>query len=324
MFSFSKRVLFPKQPTHILIAQGISANPVFRMKRLYLLTLLLPLLHVAQAQKPFVLEFDHFQKAPEFSSMYLMVNGIKSIQVNTIRELKPGVNILESSLVQEFGPAGKLQREVELEAEADTSRIASFFYNDNGFLGWKQETDVRWGKVYRTGYRFLGADQVYQERDYEMLANEQVMLLETKQYVYNEQGKVLSISFKQGSKTIKKHDYTYNEQGQVESETSRTGTGDLIQSVSYEYYENASISKVVLKNDDGVTSTYTFVYDEAGLPTKIDWNKDEDVNGTIVYEYDNSGNLTAMQETSSDAVTVRRSFVYEKFQSSASERLAER
>lgn len=294
------------------------------MKRFYLLTLLLPLLHVVQAQKPFNLEVDRLQHAPEFSTMYLMMNGIKSVQINTIKELKPGVNILESSLVREFSPAGKLQREVELKAETDTSRISSFFYNDNGFLGWKQETDVRWGKVYRTGYRFLSKDQVYQERDYEMLANEQVMLLETKQYVYNEQGKVLSISFKQGTKTIKKHDFTYNEQGQIQSETSTTGTGDLIQSVSYEYYDNASISKVVLLNDEGISSVYTFVYDDAGLPTKIDWNRDEEATGTIVYEYDEKGTLTAMQESSSDAVTVRRSFTYEKFQSSAEETLAER
>lgn len=294
------------------------------MKRFYLLTFLLPLLTAAQAQKPFVLEVDRLQQAPEFSSMYLMVNGIESVQINTIKELQPGVNILESSLVQEFSPTGKLQREVELKAEEDTSRIASFFYNDNGFLGWKQETDVRWGKVYRTGYRFLSKDQVYQERDYEMLANEQVMLLETKQYVYNEEGKVLSISFKQGSKTIKKHAFTYNEQGQVESETSATGTGDLIQSVSYEYYDNASISKVVLLDEEGISSVYTFVYDDAELPTKIDWNRDEEVTGTIVYEYDEKGTLTAMQESSSDAVTVRRSFSYEKFQSSAAETLAER
>lgn len=294
------------------------------MKRFYLLTLLLPLLTVANAQQPFQLEFDELEKAPEFSSMYLMVNGIKSIQINTIQELKPGVNILQSSLVREYSQAGKLQREVELKSEADTARIASFFYNDNGFLGWKQETDVRWGKVFRTGYRFLSEDQVYQERDYEMLANEQVMLLETKQYVYNEQGKVLSISFKQGSKTIKKHDYTYNEDGKVKSETSRTGTGDLIQSVAYEYYENGSISQVTLLNEEEITSTYTFVYDDAGLPTRIDWNKDEDVSGTIVYEYDPSGTLTAMQETSTESATVRRSFTYEKFQSSASETLAER
>lgn len=294
------------------------------MKRFYLLTLLLPLLHVAQAQKPFNLEVDRLQNAPEFSTMYLMMNGIKSVQINTIKELKPGVNILESSLVREFSASGKLQREVELKAETDTSRISSFFYNDNGFLGWKQETDVRWGKVYRTGYRFLSEDQVYQERDYEMLANEQVMLLETKQYVYNEEGKVLSISFKQGSKTIKKHDFTYNEQGKIESETSTTGTGDLIQSVSYEYYDNAAISKVVLLNDEGISSIYTFVYDDAGLPTKIDWNRDEEATGTIVYEYDAQGTLTAMQASSSDAVTVRRSFSYEKFQSSAAETLAER
>ncbi len=294
------------------------------MKRFYLLTFLLPLLHVAQAQKPFTLEVDRLQQAPEFSSMYLMMNGIESVQINTIKELKPGVNILESSLVREFSPAGKLQREVELKAEEDTSRISSFFYNDNGFLGWKQETDVRWGKVYRTGYRFLSKDQVYQERDYEMLANEQVMLLETKQYVYNEEGKVLSISFKQGSKTIKKHNFTYNDLGQVQSETSTTGTGELIQSVSYEYYENASLSKVVLLNEDGVSSVYTFVYDDAGLPTKIDWNRDEEVTGTIVYEYDEQGTLTAMEQSSSDAVTVRRSFSYEKFQSSAADTLAER
>lgn len=292
------------------------------MKRFYLLSLLLPLLYSSQAQS-FQIKVDDLGKAPAFSETFLMMNGIRTVRITTSTELKPGKLEDGPSLVREYNPSGLLVQEVELKSDTDTSRISAFFYNDNNILGWKQETDLTWGKVFRTGYRFLGEDQPYQERDYEMLANEQVMLLETKQYTYTESGQLASIIYKQGNQVIKTHQYSYSDLGQVLSEITTNKAGETVSIVNYTYYENGSINKVTVV-DGEESRTYSFLYDDNGLPTKIDWEMGEADSGSIAYEYDQSGSLQAMVESSSSQPTVRRAFSYEKFQDESTVSLAER
>ena len=293
------------------------------MKRFYLLSLLLPLLYSSQAQS-FQIKVDDLGNAPAFSESFLSMNGIRTVHITTSTEARPGKLIAGPSVVREYNSSGLLLQEVELTGEADTSRIAAFFYNDNDILGWKQETDMKWGKVFRTGYRFLGEDQPYQERDYEMLANEQVMLLETKQYTYTETGQLESILFKQGNQVIKTHEYSYSDLGQVLSEITTNKAGETVSIVNYTYYENGSINKVTAVADGADTKTYSFLYDDNGLPTQIDWTTGEAESGSITYEYNQAGSLLAMEESSSSQATVRRAFSYEKFQAESTVSLAER
>lgn len=293
------------------------------MKRFYLLSILIPLLHSGQAQS-FQIKVDDLGNAPVFSETFLMMNGIQTVRINTQTELRPGTTKPGPSLLRQYNPSGLLTQEIELAAESDTTRIASYYYNDNNILGWKQEMDMEWGKVLRTGYRFLGEHRPYQERDYEMLANEQVMLLETKQYSYTEQGQLSTILFKQGSKIVKTQQFSYNRSGQVLTESSFDQEGEEISRVSYTYYADGSINTVTSVAEGEENKSFMFLYDENGLPSKVNWNRGEDSTGSIVYEYNPSGMLMAMVETSKTQPTVRRSFSYEKFEAEDTNRLAER
>ncbi len=302
------------------------------MKRFYLLCLLSPLLILTPGfTQPFDISADQLSGIPEFKPLYLVQHGVQSIRINTIRQQRPGVQIIESSLVQTFNESGNLTREIEVTdsdqsgTNMDTSRIASFFYNDKGALGWKQETDVRWGKVYRTGYRFNENNKKYQIRDYEMLANEQVMLLETKQYLYdNESGSLVGIRFRRGSEVLRVHRFEYDDMGRIVKETRENANQEIVFTVTYEYYENGSISKIVEQVRDLPVRSYAFSYDDRGFPQTIDWTDEEGESGTFAYQYDEEGLLIAMETTSSREPVLRRSFQYERPQQTATDALAER
>ena len=293
------------------------------MKRFYLLCLLLPLYSLSQAQS-FSLLVEGLNSVPEFSVPYLIQNEVKALQVKTQKVLRPGVVVMESTLIREFTDEGLMSREIEVRSGADTSRIASFHYNPNGYLGWKQTTDIRWGKTYRTGYRFNNGKQVFQVRDYEMLANEQVMLLETRQYIYNVDSQLIAIRWKQGSKTIKVQHYAYYDNDFLAEEKFENGAGIIEKVVNYEYYDNGAVKKVKHTDAEGKVKSYGYVYDNNGLPSKIEWTEGPDLSGTIAYEFNNDGLLLAIERSATNSPLIRQEFTYEKFQQSSAVNLAER
>ncbi len=282
------------------------------MKRFYLLFFLSPLLSIVQAQ-PFSLQVDHLQSAPEFSLPYLMAHNVKSVRIITTKLLKPGLIVPQQELVREYSPMGQLSQEIEMLPSEDTSRIASFYYNNNGFLGWKQTTDFKWGKTYRTGYRFNSARQVFQVRDYEMLANEQVMLLDTRQYIYDSDSQLVAIRWRQGSTITKVHRYAYHPTGLLAEERFENGAGEVEKIVTYTYYDNGAIQTIGNTDAEGNTETYTFIYDERGLPTKVDWKQGDLPKGSIEYAYNEEGVLLSIGRTIVDQPKIFQSFSYEQF-----------
>ncbi len=285
------------------------------MKPFYLLCLLLPLSSGLFAQSaPFALNVEELEAIPSFQETYLLEHGIKSVEIRTTKTLARGQQLPSQAVVREFNPTGQLAREVNLRPSSDTARVASYHYNANGLLGWKQITDMEWGKTYRTGYRFNSDKQVFLIRDYEMLANEQVMLLETRQYIYDEQDRLTAIRWKQGTTLTKVHRYSYHPDGAVAEERFENGLEEVQKIVRYEYYPDGNIQRILYTDANGQATSYLFTYDEKGLPTRVEWKQSEENQGSLAYQYSPDGLLVAVDKTYANRPAIHHDFAYEHFQ----------
>lgn len=275
------------------------------MKRFYLLIFLI-LPHFLLAQ-PFSLHVQDLSATPAFQDWYVLSHGTRRVVIRTTVE--SGTQRVERALVRHYNDFGLLSKEIEIEAQ-DTSRIDSFHYNSQGFLGWKQTSDLHWGKVYRTGYRFNGARQKFQEHEYQLLDNEQVMLLESRQYVYNADSQLVAIRWREGDHISRVHRYRYNERQQLMEEQVENADQEVLSTVTYAYTEQGNVAEVTLQQGNQ-SMTYQYSYNEQGYPTRIEWQtNDEAPAGHIDYQYDEAGLLTALQRQEINGTVTTQTFTW--------------
>ncbi|MEO0898524.1 MAG: hypothetical protein AAFY71_19075 [Bacteroidota bacterium] len=223
---------------------------------------------------------------PDIKSQVIKRLGIKAMKVHAYKAPLTrgnGVNEQEHFF---FNDKGKLTKSIEL-VQQDTNSVHTYHYNKKGVLGWKHTQDKKWNRIYREGYRFNSAENVYQVKAYEMLRNRERMLLDTRQYIYNNDSTLIAIRSMENNKLVAVHKFEYNKKGQVKKEIFEDGSNKVLQSVSYGYDAEGRIARVVM--DKGMISEYLYEYNSQGQPLQIQMAENGKVKGLVVYQYNTNG-----------------------------------
>ncbi len=261
------------------------------MKPTLSLLFTLLLFHICQGQFPYdspCILWD----APVMDSLKIKRLGISKVDIFSYREpLTRGGNPDSEREFHYFNDKGKVEKTVQL-LRQDTLSVHTYHYNNNGVLGWKQTKDKKWDRSFREGYRFNAAQHVYQVKAYEMLRNDQRMLIDTRQYVYDHDSLLITIKSLENNRVVALHHFSYNEKNQVTKEAFQDEEGNILQSVEYTYDSEARISKV--RMDKGVISEYRYDYNLKGQPMQIEWLEDGKTRGLVMYQYKSNGLVARM------------------------------
>lgn len=230
---------------------------------------------------------------PDFDQEFLLRNKVKSIKVQTYTNPDAPKGTVASGAVYEYDSDGNLIQMVETQYD-DTSRIHDFLYSDRGVLRWQKVVDKVWNKTYRSGYRFTRNKTVFQVKSYEMLNNDEKMLLDTRQYVYDDDSLLIEIRCRENDRLMRVHKFTYDEKQRMTKEQFENGAGDTLKQVLYVYGKDDNILRITI--EDTQKHDYIYTYNEAGDPTAVTWKQNNIDKGIVTYAYDNkTGMLTEMQ-----------------------------
>jgi len=228
----------------------------------------------------------------DFDGSFVRVNNIKAISVKSFSSLNPLKGTHEADRKFLFDQEGQMVQFVELGVKADTSEIREFDYNDRGVLRWELTEDKVYNKSYKSGYRFDGNKNIFQVKAYQMINEEDVMLIESRQYIYNADSQLVAIKFIKNNQVMQTQRFTYDELGRTTSESEEDGTGQLTQKVSYVYNDMDLLVQVKTETDKVVE--YNYVYNVAGNPIEAEWREDGVQMGVMAYVYDEKGMLIQM------------------------------
>lgn len=261
-----------------------------------------------------------------FSEKELILGQVKAVHVKSYlpNQVKKGAFFQGTSY--SFSSAGKLTQQVELDYQ-DTSRVDKFIYTERGVLGWQKTTDKIWNKIYRSGFRFSRNQKVFQVKSYEMLRNDERMLLDTRQYIYGEDSLLSTIKILENRKVVKQHHFQYDPMRRMQLETTLNTSGDTIQQVAYGYDEAGRVIETrILK--EGQVRIYQYEYAPNGKPERIEWREpalvaDTDgrrasvLKGYVSYVYNPEGMLSRMdriaEPNSDQASHLVKIFEYERY-----------
>ncbi|MCB0843602.1 MAG: hypothetical protein KDE26_10150, partial [Bacteroidetes bacterium] len=212
---------------------------------------------------------------------------------------------------------GKLVQVVEVKSK-DTSRVHEYLYTERGVLGWKVMRDKTWNKEYKQGYRFNPNKTVFQEKSYEMLHNDEVMLLNTKQYIYDDDSVLVAIKWMENNRLVKTHKYEYDENHNLLAEIFENGSGELIKKVDYNYNAMGLIARVTTEKPDYPLEEFVYNYDVNGKTSQVLWRTGGELKGKVSYSYDQNGVLAKLdremyQNTRNQPSHVCQVYQYEKF-----------
>ena len=252
---------------------------------------------------------------PEFPQEFLQKYQIKSIKVQTYHNQDAPTGAVASGALYEYDDKGNLIQMIETQYD-DTSKIHDFLYSDRGVLRWQKVVDKVWNKTYRSGYRFTSNRTVFQVKSYEMLNNDEKMLLDTRQYVYDEDSLLIEILCYENNRLMRVHKFSYDEQGRTIKERFENGEKDLIKEVSYKYDDHDNIIRMVMQDEN--TNDYSYQYNQDNLPTEVSWKRNDQDKGLVKYSYNEEGMLTQMQRkvyaTPSQSQGVLQVFSYEVYE----------
>lgn len=253
----------------------------------------------------------HQWENPEFSETLLRRHQITSIRVTT-QQTRPGEAARQSQTIYTYNEHGKIDRHIELQGQ-DTSCIHQYHYNERGTLVWKQTVDKVWNKNYRAGYRFTGNNTVFQVKSYEMLRNDERMLLDTRQYIYDADSQLVAIRSLEQNRVVRVQRFTYTESGQVAREMLENASGDTIRSVTYQYDTQGRITYVL--TEAARRQAFHYAYTETGRPLRIEWIEEDQPRGVAHYTYDERGFLTQLDRElvpqPGQPTLIRQTFAYE-------------
>ena len=259
--------------------------------------------------------------APKFDQSFVSRNSIKTIQIRSYSSMESPVDRYLSGCTYEYDVKGNLVQLVEIQAK-DTSRVHDFIYTERGKLGWKKLTDKVWDKEYKSGIRLNKSQDVYQVKSYEMLENDEVMLLETRQYVYNADSALIGIKFLENNQLVKTHKYEYDNNGWVAKEIFENRTGSEIKSVSYKYNERGKVTYMAISTgkdtEQPSKQEYMYTYNKNGQQEEVKWIDNGILQGTVNYLYDDNGMLTQMHRVMNPESSASANFFqmvrYEKYE----------
>ncbi|RMG54269.1 MAG: hypothetical protein D6722_29280 [Bacteroidetes bacterium] len=281
------------------------------MKNLYTLAVLLFACYVslpAQVETEFPM-----WESPEFSTTFLRRHRIKAVRVTTEHE-RPGKKVHQSQAHYAYNERAQLAEHIEWQGP-DTSFIHRYHYNERGVLVWKQTTDKVWKKNYRSGYRFTSNQTIFQVKSYELLRNDERMLLDTRQYIYDTDSQLVAIRSMEQNRVVRVQRYTYTPEGQIAQEILENASGDTIRSVSYRYDAQGRI--VYTQTDAARRQTFHYAYADNGQPLRIEWLEDDQPRGVAHYTYNEEGFLVQLDRElvpqPGQPTHIRQTFSYETY-----------
>ncbi|MFK7920854.1 MAG: hypothetical protein AB8H47_02810 [Bacteroidia bacterium] len=228
-----------------------------------------------------------------------MKNRIQSIEVKSFEET-PKIKQPLQATVYNYDPRGNLVHVIETQ-QKDTSRIQNFTYSKSGILTSKVVTDRVWDRNYKSWYRFNRMRKVYQVKSYELLRNNETMLLDTKQYVYNEDSLLTAIRFLENNRLLRTQEYEYDERARVISEAFINRSNLQERKILYTYNDDNQLTRVKTVTGETNVSEYIYVYNEFGNPVEVQWRENGLLIGTVTYDYNDKGLLTRMQRSVNEA-----------------------
>ncbi|WNJ21369.1 hypothetical protein [Pontibacter sp. G13] len=260
------------------------------MKHVSTLFLLVALCATTFAQTANTPDPSNWDK-PQFDQKRLRLNGIQSIHISSYQSNGHRTGRRISGVSMQLDERGQIVQKVEMGA-VDTARIHEYAYNDHGKLRWEQTTDVQWNRTYQSGYRLNTDQQKYQVRSYEVLRNDERMLLATRQYIYDDQNRLSAIRFLEDRRVIRTNTFEYDEQGRTAKETFLNARGDVKKTVSYAYNEKGQVAEVVIESRTKESFAYT--YDPNGRVATLSWHQNDAFRGEIAYDYNELGLIATM------------------------------
>lgn len=246
-------------------------------------------------------------ESPNFDKFFVMKNRIQSIEVQSYEEIQKIKQPLQATLY-EYDPKGNLVHVVETQ-QKDTSRIQNFTYTQNGTLTSKVVTDKVWDRNYKSWYRFNRMRKVYQVKSYELLRNNETMLLDTKQYVYNEDSLLTAVRFLENNRLLRTQEYEYDDKGRVISEAFINRSNIQERKILYTYNNDNQLTRVKTVTGETNVSEYIYVYNELGNPVEVQWRENGLLIGTVTYDYNEKGLLTRMERSVNEADSPESVFV---------------
>ena len=255
--------------------------------------------------------------APNFTRSFVLRNNIKAIHIRCFNDKKEPVGEYQSGTTYEYDSKGNIHQVVEIKRK-DTSRIHDYVYTARGVLGWKVVKDRTWNKKYKKGFRFNQNKKVFQEKSYEMLHGNEVMLLNTKQYIYDDDSVLVAVRWMENNRLVKTTKYEYDQNYNITSETFENGSGELVKKVSYNYNAMGLIAKVATEQVDIPLEEYVYDYDTNGKATMVLWKTGGELMGKVAYTYDQNGVLARMnremyQKSKNQPSHLCQVYEYEKF-----------
>ncbi|GAB4408868.1 MAG: hypothetical protein OHK0039_12200 [Bacteroidia bacterium] len=252
---------------------------------------------------------------PQFEQPFLIRNGIRNIRMTQYEELPGDRQRQLTSTLLEFDRRGNLVSHIQISNE-DTSLIQRYQYTDNGVLRSTYTADKVWNRTYRSGYRFTGNQTMFQVKSYEVLRNDERMLLDTRQYVYDADSALVAIRSFENGQLIREQRYTHDTQGRIRSEALVNAQQDTIQTVYYTYDKAGNITEITQQARE--TRTFRYAYDIQNRLVQVEWREADQKRGEVTYRYDDQGKLTQMErriaaERYAGPAQVREVFEYTTF-----------
>ncbi|MEL6588601.1 MAG: hypothetical protein AAFQ68_00890 [Bacteroidota bacterium] len=246
-------------------------------------------------------------ESPSFDKFFVLKNRIQAIEVQSF-EQGPHTPSTSQATLYEYDAKGNLVHIVETQ-QTDTARIQNFTYTQNGTLTSKVVTDKVWDRNYKSWYRFNRMRKVYQVKSYELLRNNETMLLDTKQYVYNEDSLLTAIRFLENNHLLRTQEYEYDLKGRVIAETFVNRSNIVERKILYTYNNDNQLTRVKTVNGENDHSEYIYVYNSSGDPIEVQWRENGLLIGTVTYDYNDKGLLTRMERSINEADNKESTFV---------------
>ncbi|MEL6254850.1 MAG: hypothetical protein AAFR87_22785 [Bacteroidota bacterium] len=240
----------------------------------------------------------------DFDGSFVRRNNIKAINVKSFPSLYSLNAKQEATRTFLFDEEGQMIQFVEL-GKNDTSQIREFDYNDRGVLRWELKEDKIYNKSYKAGYRFDGNKNIYQVKNYEMINKDDVMLIESRRYIYNADSQLVAIKFLQNNQVKQVQKFTYDELGRTTSESEEDAVGAMKKKVSYAYNEMDLLVQVKTETGTDNVVEYNYVYNVAGNPIEAEWKENGVQMGVMSYVYDKNGMLVQMNRVLNQAPGVQ-------------------
>ena len=275
-----------------------TSNLAMYMRHFFTLFILLTLGHISFSQTaPFTAAFSNDE--PEFDQFFLQRNHIKAIHVKSYVNKDQPVGAHISGTYFEFDSTGNLVQQVDIQRE-DTSQILDYDYNDRGLIRWKFTENKLNRKTYKSGYRFNENKKIFQVKSYEMLSNDALMLIESRQYVYDVDSNLVAILCMQNDQLVQKHVFERDEKGRVIKETFSKPDGEVRKEVSYTYNSKNQLISIITTIANQQAQEYQYVYNNEGKPLQVRWLENEEQRGIVDYTYNEKGFLTRMNRITSE------------------------